>query len=126
MDAARSACGPATLATVRREAQRIVPDPSPTTVDTSADGEDPIVRRPKHVIRICTLEPCYTAADRELTEMLEARLGLGLDERSADGSIRFEALECIGLCDIGEAVTIDDLPVIGRRAVMQATDDILG
>ena len=89
-------------------------------------GARRVGRRPKHVVRICTLEPCYTDADRELTRALEARLGFGLDERSADGSIRFEALECVGLCDIEEAVLIDDAPVIGRRAIMEAIDDFSG
>jgi NADH:ubiquinone oxidoreductase subunit E len=62
---------------------------------------------------------------RELSDALQGRLGIRLDERTADGAISLEGLECIGLCDIRPAVTIDDEPVIGRDKVLDAVDDLL-
>lgn len=76
-----------------------------------------------HHVRVCRLEGC-AAQDDELTRALERRLGINLDERTADG-IALEGLDCIGLCDIKEAVLIDDEPVSGNYFVISAVDDLL-
>ena len=47
------------------------------------------------------------------------------DERTAEEPISLEALECIGLCDIRQAATIDDEPVIGLSRVLRAVDELL-
>ena len=74
---------------------------------------------------MCTLAPCYTESDSDLAQAIGARLGIGMDERTADGSIRFEVLDCIGLCDIPASVLIDDEPVVGQAAVLDAIDELL-
>lgn len=106
------------------------PLPTAADVDGHADGlpsaEGRSLRSSTHVIRICKLESCQSDGDRELTQALEARLGIGVDARTPDGSISLEALECVDLCDFKEAVTIDDQPVVGRGAVLRAVDDLLG
>ena len=96
------------------------------------DHQDPsphAVRRrklvPDHRIRICRLESCSADGGLELAEALEERLGIRLDERTADGAISLESLECVGLCGIKQAVTIDDEPFMGRDRVLQAVDDLL-
>ncbi len=73
---------------------------------------------------MCTLEPCYTDADSELARAIGARLGISMDERTADGSIGFEVLDCIGLCDIPASVIIDDEPVVGQEAVLAVIDEL--
>jgi NADH:ubiquinone oxidoreductase subunit E len=80
-------------------------------------------RPPTHHVRVCLLEDC-AAQDDQLTRALERRLGISVDERTADG-IALEGLDCIGLCGIKEAVLIDDEPVIGDYFVMSAVDDLL-
>lgn len=80
-------------------------------------------RRPTHTVRVCVTESCE-AQDEELTRALERRLGISLDERTADG-IALEGLDCIGLCGIGQAVLIDDELVIGQYAVSLAVDELL-
>jgi len=106
------------------------PAPTAASVDGHTDalpGGDRHTWRPAaHVIRICKLESCQTDGDRELQQDLEARLAIGVDERTADGSISFEALECAGLCDLKQAVSIDGQPVVGRGAVLRGVDDLLG
>ena len=42
------------------------------------------------------------------------------DERMASGAISLESLECVGLCGIRYAVTIDDEPVVGWDKVLRA------
>jgi NADH:ubiquinone oxidoreductase subunit E len=81
--------------------------------------------RPAHIIRMCTLVPCYADADAELARAIGARLGIGMDERTADGAIGFEVLDCIGLCDIPASVLIDDEPVVGQEAVLDAIDELV-
>ena len=80
-------------------------------------------RPPTHHVRVCLLEDC-AAQDDELMRALEQRLGISVDERTADG-IALEGLDCIGLCDIKQAVLIDDEPVIGRDAVLAAVDRLV-
>ena len=68
-------------------------------------------RLPAHRIRICRVDSCQADDGGELAQVLEQRLGIKLDERTPDGAISLESLECIGLCDIRPSVTIDDEPV---------------
>ena len=106
-------------------------DARPSTVPISggrarADaGRDTERWRPAaHHVRVCVLASCQADPDQAIRQALEERLGTGLDERSADGTISLEGLECIGLCDIAGAVLIDDEPVVGRDAVLRAVDDL--
>lgn len=109
-----------------------IQDPHPPTAP-GPDGQTSALsntersrwRPPAHWIRICRVDSCLAEDGRELADALEERLGIRLDERTADGSISLESLECIGLCDIRPAVTIDDEPVIGRDKVLHAVDDLL-
>ena len=100
--------------------------PAPTSDEAATSPGRRPFGRPKHFIRVCTLEPCHTEADRVLTHAVEDRLGIGLDERTEDGAIAFEGIECTGLCDIAEAMLIDDEPVVGRDAVLQVVDELRG
>ena len=107
-------------------------DPQPSTgpgpdrhAGAPPDPEGRRWRLPAHRIRLCRLESCATDGSGELAQAIEDRLGIRLDERTADGAISLESLECVGLCGISQAVTIDDEPVVGRDAVLRALDDLL-
>jgi formate dehydrogenase subunit gamma len=80
-------------------------------------------RPPAH--RICQLDSCQPDGGSELRSALEARLGIATNERTADGSISLEGLDCIGLCDIRQATTVDDMPVIGLESALRALDELL-
>jgi NADH-quinone oxidoreductase subunit E len=97
-----------------------------TTHDRARSGSSHGWRPPAHRVRVCLLASCQGQVGAELTRAIEQRLGIGIDERSSDGAIALEGLECIGLCGIAESVLIDDEPVIGREAVLQAVDRLLG
>lgn len=71
------------------------------------------------------LDECQDDGGRELRQAIEERLGIGMDERTEDGSISLEGLDCVGLCGIRQSLIIDDEPVIGRAAVLRAVDDLL-
>jgi len=101
-------------------------DPGPDAgADVTALTERHPWRLPDHHIRICKLGSCQGDAGGELARALEEQLGISLNERTPDGAISLEALECIGLCDIRQSVAIDDAPVIGRDKILRAVDDLL-
>jgi NADH:ubiquinone oxidoreductase subunit E len=81
-------------------------------------------RPPAHRIRICLVDSCQDDGGRELQEAIEERLGIGIDERTEDGTIGLEGLDCVGLCGIRHSLLIDDEPVIGLAAVLRAVDDL--
>ncbi len=93
------------------------------SANEQSSGVQPRWRPPTHHVRVCLLESCETM-DGELMRALERQLGIGLDERTADG-IALEGLDCIGLCGIKQAVLVDDDPVIGRAAVLRAAEELL-
>lgn len=82
-------------------------------------------RPPAHRVRFCQLDSCQPDGGSALRSALEARLGIATNERTADGSISLEALDCIGLCDIRQATTVDDMPVIGLESALRAVDELL-
>lgn len=98
-------------------------DAVPTRADTSVGRAR--WRPAAHHVRVCVLSSCQADPDQELRHALEERLGTSLDGRSPDGDISLEGLECIGLCDIAQSVTVDDEPVIGRDAVLRAVDELI-
>ena len=73
----------------------------------------------KRLIRICQAEACQAVGGRELTAATASRLGIGLGETAADGSVSLEAVYCLGLCTSGPSATVDG------RAVPFATAEAL-
>jgi NADH:ubiquinone oxidoreductase subunit E len=82
-------------------------------------------RPPEHRIRVCKLTSCQPDGGSELMQALEERLGIKVDERTPDGRISLEALECVGLCDIPQSANIDDEPVMGLESVLRFVDGLL-
>ncbi len=65
----------------------------------------------KH-IRICQAEACQAVGARALTAAVAARLGIGLGETAADGSVSLEAVYCLGLCTNAPNATVNGSPVV--------------
>ena len=76
----------------------------------------------RQVVRICQAEACQAVGGRGLTQTLEERLGVRIDEEGETGGERgnegvgLEAVYCLGLCAQGPALTIND------RAYVRADD----
>ena len=64
-------------------------------------------------IRICQAEACQAVGARELTVATTGKLGIGLGETAADGSVSLEAVYCLGLCTNGPNATVNGEPVVG-------------
>jgi formate dehydrogenase subunit gamma len=67
----------------------------------------------RHVVKICQAESCQSMGSRALTAHAERKLGVRLDETTADGEITLEAVYCLGNCACSPALMIDG-QVYGR------------
>ncbi len=75
----------------------------------------------KYNISVCLGTACYVKGAQSLVDKLEEKLGIGVDECTADGRFSLEACRCIGACGLGPVLTVND-EVYGRLTA----DDIDG
>lgn len=52
----------------------------------------------KHVINVCTNISCMLTDSEKMLEHLQARLGIGLNETTADGKFTLREVECLAAC----------------------------
>ncbi|MDA8087574.1 MAG: NAD(P)H-dependent oxidoreductase subunit E [Nitrospiraceae bacterium] len=62
----------------------------------------------RHLVRICTNVACMVLGAGSVLEKLEARYGLTPGGTSRDGRFSLAVTECIGACDKGPAMLVDD------------------
>ena len=64
----------------------------------------------KYVIKICRTISCDLAGKGELIKTLEKELNIKCGETTEDKLFTLETTNCIGLCDQGPAMLINDTP----------------
>jgi NADH-quinone oxidoreductase subunit E len=52
----------------------------------------------KHIVDICTNISCGLNGAEHLMEHVKKRLGIGLNETTADGKFTLREVECLGAC----------------------------
>ena len=62
----------------------------------------------KHLIRVCTSISCHLAGAAKLIEHCQKRLGIGLEETTADGKFSLVEVECIAGCDRAPSILVND------------------
>lgn len=67
----------------------------------------------RHTLRICQSISCYLRGAPELIAAARKELGVKPGEITPDGGVRFECVSCLGQCDGGPSVSIDDEPQHG-------------
>ena len=69
-----------------------------------------IFRRPvgRHVIKVCDSISCFLTGYDALKDALMAQTGLGYGETGADGRYTLLPVCCLGNCDKGPTLMIDD------------------
>ena len=60
------------------------------------------------VFRLCRTYSCELAGKEEVVEQLERDLGIGFGETSADGAFSLEWANCMGMCDQGPAMLVNE------------------
>lgn len=61
----------------------------------------------EHVIQLCMAEACQSVGCRDLARHAADRLGVGMNEATADGVIQVESVYCFGNCAAGPTIRID-------------------
>ncbi|MBL6749053.1 MAG: NADH-quinone oxidoreductase subunit NuoE [Nevskia sp.] len=69
-----------------------------------------IFRRPvgRHVIKVCDSVSCFLTGYDALVEAFGKHLGVGLGQTTADGRFTLLPICCLGACDKGPVLMIDD------------------
>lgn len=52
----------------------------------------------QHTIFVCTNVSCFLNGSQEILEHLESRLGIKVNETTADGKFTLKEVECLGAC----------------------------
>lgn len=61
----------------------------------------------RHVLKICRGEACQSVGADALAGAVQAALGIGWHETTADGRVTLEPVFCLGLCACGPAAMVD-------------------
>ena len=85
-----------------------------------------IFRRPvgRHVIKVCDSISCYLTGYDEIRAALQQKLGIGLGETTQDDRFTLLPICCLGACDRGPTLMIDD--TLHGNVTPQNLDQILG
>jgi NADH-quinone oxidoreductase subunit E len=83
---------------------------TPDEVDGLATFYSLIFRHPvgKHVIVVCDSVSCWILGYEKLVAHMEERLGIQMGQTTADGQFTLLPIPCLGACDRGPAMMVDD------------------
>lgn len=68
---------------------------------------EPTARR---VVRVCEDSACTLAGGHDVMERIESELGLGHGETSEDGSVTYEHVPCLGMCEFAPVALNGERP----------------
>lgn len=68
----------------------------------------PTAKKGRHIIHVCNNPSCYLNGSEKIIKMLEKELGIKLGETTTDGKFSLELTSCIGCCDLGPAMLVDE------------------
>lgn len=64
--------------------------------------------RGKHIIQVCKDIPCYISSDVDILKIIEKELGIRVDETTPNKQFTLEYTSCLGCCEAGPAMRIND------------------
>ncbi len=69
-----------------------------------------IFRKPvgRHIVLVCDSFACWSLGYAELRAAVEAELGVGMGQTTEDGRFTLLPIVCLGACDRGPAMMVDD------------------
>ncbi|BBB32052.1 [Fe] hydrogenase small subunit [Thermotomaculum hydrothermale] len=65
-------------------------------------------KKGKYIIRLCKTISCEMAGKEKIARMLEKELGIKFGETTSDGMFSLEYTNCIGMCDHGPAMLVNE------------------
>jgi NADH-quinone oxidoreductase subunit F len=96
--------------------------PEATVHGVSTFYDDLLAPRGERHVRVCTGTACFAATGDAHVDALRAGLGLGLGERSEDGSTSLAETVCLGFCHASPAVRDGDVIDAGPDVVERVLD----
>jgi len=96
--------------------------PEATVHGVSTFYDDLLAPRGERHVRVCTGTACFAATGDAHVDALCAGLGLGLGERSEDGSTSLAETVCLGFCHASPAVRDGDVIDAGPDVVERVLD----
>ncbi|MBU1142313.1 MAG: NAD(P)H-dependent oxidoreductase subunit E [Firmicutes bacterium] len=64
--------------------------------------------RGKYVIQVCKDVPCYVSSEINVLKIIERELGIRMNETTPNQQFTLEYTSCLGCCDAGPAMRIND------------------
>lgn len=85
-------------------------DIPPIEVEETVSYYTMLYRKPvgKYVIQVCTNISCSLLGAEHLVRYLEQKLGIKIDETTADKKFTLSTVECLGACDKAPVMMIND------------------
>lgn len=77
----------------------------------------------RFIIRLCRTLPCDMKGKKRVARQLENDLGIRFGETTADGNFTLEWANCLGMCDQGPALLVNER--IYTRVTPESVHDIL-
>ena len=68
----------------------------------------------RHTLTVCTNLPCTLGGANDTLHYLEAKLGIGMNEVTADGKYGIKEGECMGTCKDAPVLTINNKKLCGN------------
>ncbi len=62
----------------------------------------------RNIVRICQTISCDMQGKRQIVQAIERELGIRIGETTKDNKFTVEYANCLGLCDMGPAMAIND------------------
>ncbi|MDD3371836.1 MAG: NADH-quinone oxidoreductase subunit NuoE [Alphaproteobacteria bacterium] len=62
----------------------------------------------ENFIQVCTTTPCWLRGSDELVHVCKRKLGINMNETTADGKFTLREVECLGACANAPVVQIND------------------
>ena len=62
----------------------------------------------RHLVQVCTTTPCWLRGSDEVLSACKARLGIDVDQTTADGAFSLMEAECLGACVNAPMMQIND------------------
>ncbi|MEJ2716984.1 MAG: NADH-quinone oxidoreductase subunit NuoE [Deltaproteobacteria bacterium] len=85
-------------------------DMTPEEVDAAATFYNHIYRKPvgRHVILVCESVSCWIVGGQTMMDFLKDHLGIQFGETTSDEKFTLLPIQCLGACDCGPAMMVDD------------------
>ena len=107
----------------RRRASELSGLPEAAVYGVSSFYDDLVAVRGDRHVRVCTGTACFAATGGGHVDALANRLGVGLGERSDDGSLSLAETVCLGFCHSSPAVRDGDVVDAGPGVLERIVSD---